>query len=101
MNAMMMKLMIAAMNAPKSIGLSAGPTLSMLVISSMLLPAIVPMMRLISGVMIFSQSAVTIALNAPPIITPTARSSTLPRLMNSLNSPKNFFIDTFLLSSFL
>ena len=34
----------------------------------------------------------TIALNAAPITTPTAMSSTLPCMANSRNSFKNFFI---------
>ena len=34
------------------------------------------------------------AVNAPPIITPTAMSITLPRLMNSLNSLSNVFMVT-------
>ena len=38
------------------------------------------------------ESAFTIDVNAPPMITPTARSITLPRVMNFLNSAKNFFI---------
>ena len=42
--------------------------------------------------MMLSVSEVTIAVKAPPMITPTAMSITLPRLMNSLNSPMNFFI---------
>ena len=37
-----------------------------------------------------SVSEVTIAENAPPIITPTARSITFPLEINSLNSAKNF-----------
>jgi hypothetical protein len=36
--------------------------------------------------MTFSVSEVTILPNAAPMITPTARSSTLPRAMNVLNS---------------
>ena len=36
--------------------------------------------------------AVTMPVNAPPMMTATARSITLPRLMNSLNSTKNFFM---------
>lgn len=35
----------------------------------------------------------TIVVNAPPTTTPTARSITLPRLMNSLNSSINFLFD--------
>ena len=51
-------------------------------------PAITEM----SGLMIFVVSAVTMDVNAPPMITATAKSITLPRLMNSLNSLRNFFM---------
>ena len=44
------------------------------------------------GVIISLFSEVTIDVNAPPIITPTAISMALPRAMNCLNSAKNFFI---------
>ena len=37
-------------------------------------------------------SEVTMAVNAPPMMTPTAMSMTLPRMMNSLNSLMNLFI---------
>ena len=40
----------------------------------------------------------TIAVNAPPIIIPTAISITLPREINFLNSSKNFFISVSLFS---
>ena len=45
-------------------------------------PTAMPM----SGVIKPSTIPVTMAVNAPPITTPTARSSTFPRMMNSLNS---------------
>ena len=45
-----------------------------------------PISRPIGGMMIFSTSAVTILPNAAPMTTPTARSMTLPRMANSLNS---------------
>ena len=45
-----------------------------------------PMMSEMSGLMISLTSAVTMAVNAPPTTTPTARSMTLPREMNTLNS---------------
>src|SRR4051812_20536729 len=44
------------------------------------------MARPIGGMMTPSTSVVTIFPNAAPMITPTARSTTLPRAMNSLNS---------------
>ncbi len=37
-------------------------------------------------------SALIMAVNAPPTMTPTAISNTLPREIKSLNSLKNFFI---------
>ena len=40
----------------------------------------------------FVVSAVTMDVNAPPMMTATAKSITLPRLMNSLNSLKSFFM---------
>jgi len=40
-----------------------------------------------SGMTMPSTSALTILPKAAPITTPTARSTTLPRAMNSLNSP--------------
>ncbi len=39
-----------------------------------------------TGIMISSTSDLTIAVKAPPTATPMARSTTLPRLMNSRNS---------------
>ncbi|KAG0747405.1 hypothetical protein G6F24_015551 [Rhizopus arrhizus] len=45
-----------------------------------------PISRPSGGMMIFSTSAVTILPKAAPITTPTARSMTLPRIANSLNS---------------
>ncbi len=53
--------------------------------------ALPPATRLMSGVMMLLVSAVTIDVKAPPMMTPTAMSITLPRLMNSLNSSKNCF----------
>lgn len=52
----------------------------------------------LDGLIILSVSDVTIAEKAPPMITPTARSITLPLEINSLNSRKNFFILKFLFS---
>ena len=44
------------------------------------------MMSEMSGLMMSLTSAVTMAVNAPPTTTPTARSMTLPREMKTLNS---------------
>ena len=89
MSAMIRKLITAEMKLPNAMG----PTLRTLVISSMdSTPSALLMMSWMTGVMISLQSEVTIAPNAPPMITPTAKSMTLPRLMNSLNSAINFFI---------
>ena len=86
MNAMIRKLMMALMNAPKSMPFSVPGT-------GMVSPAISasppPVTSLISGLMMSLVSDVTIEVNAPPTITPTAMSITLPRLMNSLNSERN------------
>ena len=51
--------------------------------------------RPISGLMMSSTSAVTMAVKAPPMTTPTAMSSTLPRMANALNSSKNFLMPLF------
>ena len=45
-----------------------------------------------SGLMKFVVSAVTMPVNAPPMMTPTAMSITLPRRANFLNSSMNFFM---------
>ncbi len=50
-------------------------------------PAVI---RPITGMITSSTRAETILLNAAPMITPTARSMTLPREMNSRNSLKIF-----------
>ena len=83
--------MQALMNAPKSMSVP-GTTRPEMVSAPP--PAITEM----SGLMIFVVSAVTMDVNAPPMMTATAKSITLPRLMNSLNSLKNFFM---VLPSFL
>jgi hypothetical protein len=44
------------------------------------------------GLRIKLLSPLTIAVKELPTITPTAISTTLPRVMNVLNSAKNFFI---------
>ena len=83
--------MQALMNAPKSMSVP-GTTRPEMVSAPP--PAITEM----SGLMMFVVSAVTMDVNAPPMMTATAKSITLPRLMNSLNSLKNFFM---VLPSFL
>src|SRR5580658_9361489 len=45
-----------------------------------------PVIRPIGGMMIWSTRLLTMAPKAAPMITPTARSTTLPRAMNSRNS---------------
>lgn len=45
-----------------------------------------PMNILTTGMTMLFTREVTIELKAPPTTTPMARSTTLPRLMNSLNS---------------
>ena len=55
-----------------------------------------PGIQLISGVKILPTIAVMIAVNAPPIMIPTAISSTFPRVIKSLNSLKNLFISRLL-----
>ena len=84
----MRKLMIALMKAPKSMGCSLPGT-------GMVRPAMPlaasPVRSLMAGLMRSLVRDVTMAVNAAPMMTPTAISMTLPRLMNSLNSPKNFF----------
>ena len=64
-----------------------------------MLPKITAKIKLIMGFKMCSVSAVTIAVNALPIITPTARSITLPREMKVLNSLKNFLMITLLKKS--
>jgi len=51
--------------------------------------------RPISGLMMSSTNAVTMAVKAPPMTTPTAMSSTLPRMANALNSSRNFLMPLF------
>lgn len=45
-----------------------------------------PAKRLVTGIMMSSTRDLTMAVKAPPTATPMARSMTLPRLINSLNS---------------
>ena len=77
--------MHALMKAPKSMSVP-GTTSPEICVE--LPPAITEM----SGLMMLSVSDVTMDVNAPPIMTPTARSITLPRLMNSLNSLSSAFM---------
>ena len=48
-----------------------------------------------SGWMTLVTSELTIAVNAPPTMIPTAMSMTLPRAMNSLNSSTIFMREPF------
>ena len=54
-----------------------------------------PISRPTSGMNTSFTSEVVILPKAPPKITPMAMSSTLPRMANSRNSEKNFFICQF------
>lgn len=54
-----------------------------------------PARRLVIGMMMSSTRDLTIAVKAPPTATPMARSTTDPRLMNSLNSLINELLVTF------
>ena len=47
--------------------------------------------RPMAGLMMSFTSELTMAVKAPPITTPTAISSTLPRMAKALNSSKNIF----------
>ena len=53
-----------------------------------------PVMSTMKGWTMSLTNDVTIAVNAAPMMMPTAMSITLPRLMNSLNSLMNFMIPT-------
>jgi hypothetical protein len=56
--------------------------------------SIPPVRKDITGMMISATSELTIFPNAPPITTQTARSMTLPRMANDLNSSiKDIIID--------
>lgn len=81
--------MMALMNAPKSMPFSVPATGMVSPATSVPLP---PVMSLMSGLMMSSVSDVTMAVNAAPMMMPTAISITLPRLMNSLNSAKRLFM---------
>ena len=51
-----------------------------------------PVSTPMAGMMMSLTSDVTILPKAAPMITPTAMSTTLPLMANSLNSLRNFFI---------
>ena len=51
-----------------------------------------PTAQFMSGIIMSFVRLVTIAVNAAPITTPTARSITLPRVINFLNSAQSFLI---------
>ena len=76
--------MIALMKAPKSISVPGTTRPEM--------PVPPPVIALMRGLMMLVVSAVTMPVNAPPMMTPTAMSITLPRMTNSLNSDANFFM---------
>ena len=82
--------MMALMNAPKSMSVPGITKPEMLSVPP-------PATTAMSGLMMWSVSAVTMDVNAPPMMTPTARSITLPRLMNSLNSLRKVFMSILLL----
>lgn len=96
--ATMRKLMIAVMKAPKSMPFSVPGTGIVRPATSVPAP---PVMSLMNGLMMSSVSDVTMAVNAAPMMMPTAMSITLPRLMNSLNSARRLFmVDPFLRETF-
>ena len=70
----------------------AGSTVPARKTSSSPVRSILPMARLMRGVIISFTRDVTILPKALPMITPTAMSTTLPFMANALKSLKNFFI---------
>ena len=68
------------------ISLPAASSVASFSVHAHLEKSIPPMARPIGGMITFSTSEVTILPKAAPITTPTARSTTLPRMANSLNS---------------
>ena len=104
MTAVKRKLTIAMMKSPQSIytdllrSISAEPNATcmpsaFLGTSIVMSPERSPIgIAFISGLNIPLTSAVTIAVNAAPMIIPTARSITFPRVINVLNSLNSFFI---------
>ena len=85
------KLMMALMRVP----MGKIPTVT-------LSNSVCPLIRVMMGLIMASTMPLTIAVKAPPMTTPTARSMTLPREMKSLNSliQEGFFISIFLFLSF-
>ena len=55
-------------------------------VKNRLVKSTLPVAREMTGMMMSLTSEVTMVLKAPPTITPTAISMTLPRMINSLNS---------------
>ena len=96
--AMIRKLMTAEMNAPRSMNWSVPGTAQRRPLMTSPAPSEAPpvmvlvevVTSVISGLMRFSTSELTMAVNAPPTMIPTAMSITLPRAMNSLNSSAIF-----------
>lgn len=70
--------MWATVSAPKILGISMERELK----------SAPPAIREAIGIMMSSTRDLTIVVKAPPTATPMARSTTLPRLMNSANSRK-------------
>ena len=84
--------MIALIKRPYLMATSAVASvagLRMILISAKSIP---PVMRPMIGMMMSFTTLFVIAVNAAPMITPTARSITFPRAMNFLNSPKNLLL---------
>ena len=91
-NAVIKKVITAEITAPKS---STTASVFSVAFTSTICNALVrsaPGIAFISGFKMPLTSELITAVNALPIITPTAISKTLPRDMNVLNSLKNFFI---------
>ena len=88
-NAMIMKFRTWAKKVPKFKEGGFSPEASAKFHSSKLIPPVIIEIR---GITMSLTRELTMPVNAAPIIIPTARSMTLPREMNSLNSPINFFI---------
>lgn len=78
--------MWAVVLAPKMLGMSIARVLK----------SRPPARRLVIGIIMSLTSELTMAVKAPPTATPTARSTTLPRLINSLNSRTKELSDNFL-----
>ena len=100
-NAMMMKSRMTEIRLPKLTAIS-GSTTSLPSITASLSThfhaekSTPPVRMETSGMIISFTSEVVILPNAPPMTTPMAISSTLPRMANALNSSINFFIRSLL-----